>query len=102
MGVVLQIGNKVAIVGNESVFLNIAPQIINSRTMVPVKFISESVGATVSWEAQTRSVLITYPFDSISLYQDGGLAYPAKVEGKDFLVYMNGEWQTKFLKGVNI
>ena len=30
------------------------------------------------------------------------LPYPAKVEGKDFLIYENGEFVKKFLKGVNI
>lgn len=37
-----------------------------------------------------------------SAFQENGLRYVSKVEGKNFLVYENGEWKEKFLRGVNI
>ncbi len=39
---------------NASVF----PQIVNSRTLVPVRFISENFGAEVGWDAATKTVMI--------------------------------------------
>lgn len=36
------------------------------------------------------------------VYEENGLRYISKVEGKNFYVYSDGEWQKKFLKGVNI
>lgn len=37
---------------------DVAPQIIDGRTMVPVRFIAELFGCEVSWDAITRSVII--------------------------------------------
>ena len=37
---------------------DVAPQIINGRTMVPVRFIAELFGCEVSWDANTQSVII--------------------------------------------
>ncbi|MGB4589742.1 MAG: family 2 glycosyl transferase [Clostridiaceae bacterium] len=36
------------------------------------------------------------------VYEEEGIQYVSKVEGKDFLVYQDGEWVKKFLKGVNV
>ena len=38
---------------------DVAPQIINNRTMVPVRVISENLGYRVEWDAPTRRVQIT-------------------------------------------
>ena len=35
-----------------------APVIVNDRTLVPVRFISEELGATVTWDGEARSVLL--------------------------------------------
>lgn len=43
-----------------SVVLDVAPQIINSRTLVPVRAISESIGAVVNWNNATRTVTIVF------------------------------------------
>jgi len=44
------------------------PIISNSRTLVPIRFISEELGATVSWDAQENKVGIIKGSDSIMLY----------------------------------
>lgn len=36
------------------------------------------------------------------IYEEDGLKYISKVEGKDFYIYADGKWQKTFLKGVNI
>lgn len=38
----------------------VTPVIINDRTMVPVRFVAESLGCTVEWDPKTRSITITY------------------------------------------
>jgi hypothetical protein len=43
--------------GSEIV-LDVSPQIINSRTMVPVRAVSEGLGCTVDWDAATKSVSV--------------------------------------------
>ena len=40
--------------------LDVPPQIINDRTLVPVRAISESMGAEVEWDSYTQTVSITY------------------------------------------
>jgi len=57
--IVLVIGNRTAWVDGPSVTLDVAPQIINGRTMVPVRFIAESMGAQVEWVAAANRVAIT-------------------------------------------
>jgi len=49
--IVLQVNNTVATVNNESVTLDAAPYIDESsgRTLVPIRFISESMGYSVTW-----------------------------------------------------
>lgn len=61
--IVLTIGSKTALVNNQKITLDVAPQIIGHRTLVPLRFISESLGAKVDWNAQTKTVLIeTYHY----------------------------------------
>jgi len=55
----LTIGNRTATVGGSAVTLDQPAQIIGGRTMVPVRFIAESLGATVAWDDTHRVVRIT-------------------------------------------
>ena len=56
----LTIGQKTAIVNGIEHTLDVAPEITDDRTFVPLRFVSESVGAEVDWDAATRTVIITY------------------------------------------
>ncbi len=58
--IVLTINNSKAIVNLEEKKLDAPPEINNSRTFVPLRFIGESIGAEVEWEAKSRTVIITY------------------------------------------
>src|SRR5690554_1097742 len=76
----LVIGQSVAYVNGEPVNLDVAPKIIDDRSMVPVRFVAESTGADVDWNNSTRTVLIRSetnlkedPFgDNIYIEVDGG------------------------------
>ncbi len=39
---------------------DVVPTIINDRTMVPMRFLAESLGCEVEWIAETKTVTITY------------------------------------------
>jgi hypothetical protein len=55
----LQIDNETAYVNGVSTQLDSPPIIINGRTMVPIRFITESMGAEVGWDGQTKTVTIS-------------------------------------------
>jgi aromatic ring-cleaving dioxygenase len=54
----LQINNRIAIVNNKSIVLDVPPIIKNGRTMVPIRFISEAFGANVDWSDEKRQITI--------------------------------------------
>lgn len=58
----LWIGNNTARINGEEVMLDddpsIRPFIINSRTVVPVRFISETLGFEVTWNNETQEITI--------------------------------------------
>ena len=58
VSVTLKIGDPVAQIDSEGYTLDAPPLIIDSRTMVPLRFISESLGSEVYWNGFTRSVEI--------------------------------------------
>ena len=55
----LVIGQKQAKVDENSIVLDTAAALVNSRTMVPLRFVSECLGAKVRWEATERAAYIT-------------------------------------------
>lgn len=55
----LTIGNMTGYVNGEAKALDAAPVIRNSRTMLPVRFVAESLGATVGWDGTTSTVTVT-------------------------------------------
>ena len=56
--VILQIANKNAFVNSEIVPLDVPAQLVQDRTMVPVRIIAESFGLEVNWNEETRAVEI--------------------------------------------
>ena len=57
----LWINKKTAKANGKSKTLNVPPQIINGRTMVPVRFVSEELGGNVLWDPSSRIITIEYP-----------------------------------------
>ncbi|KAB2336684.1 hypothetical protein F7731_09995 [Cytobacillus depressus] len=45
----MKINSKTATVNGKKVELDVPPTILNGRTLLPLRFISESIGATVDW-----------------------------------------------------
>lgn len=57
--VVLTAGSLTAYINGESTALQCAPVIISGSAMVPLRFVSESLDASVEWNGSTRTVYIT-------------------------------------------
>lgn len=55
----LTIGSDKAKKGTEAVLLDTRADIVNNRTMVPLRFVSECLGSLVEWDAYMRAVYIT-------------------------------------------
>jgi len=60
----LRIGVAHADVNNHAVSLDVPPMIYRDRTMVPLRFIAETLGATVSWNPNTQQITIVTQRDA--------------------------------------
>lgn len=75
----LHIGERQAQVGEKTVHLDTNASIINNRTMVPLRFVSECLGAIVEWNGEGKAVYITTDLPPVktiyqgSMYQENGL-----------------------------
>lgn len=54
--ITLEIGKNEITVDGETKTLDVAPKIVNGRTLVPLRAISESLDCTVDWSADTKTV----------------------------------------------
>lgn len=54
----LWVGKKAALVNGVEVPLDVAPFLKNNRTLVPLKFVSENLGASVKWDPVGKVVTI--------------------------------------------
>ena len=57
--VLLTLGSRTAYVDGRPLHLDTPPQAYFRRTMVPLRFISQALGAEVRWDAPSRTVFIT-------------------------------------------
>lgn len=56
--ITLKIGEKAININGENKELDAASQIVNDRTLVPVRAISEALGCKVEWDGETKTVII--------------------------------------------
>jgi len=56
----LTIDSNTAYVDGKAMTLDVPPTILNQRTMVPLRFISEALGAKVEWIGPLRKILIRF------------------------------------------
>jgi hypothetical protein len=81
----LMINNSRALVNDKMVTLDQPPIVIDGRTLVPLRFISENLGINVGWEPLSQTVLITSPFsvklndqvlpNNVKVYLAGSMPY---------------------------
>ena len=75
--VLLTIDQPTATVDGQSVSLDVPPTIINSRTLVPIRFVSEHLGGQVGWDQSTMTVTVTFGGSDAA----GGGTSPASTGG---------------------
>lgn len=91
----LQIGNKTATVNDRTVTLDVPAVIRNDYTLVPTRFIAESLGSQVGWDNNTKSVLVD------SKYPYGNYKVNRVVDGDTLKVNFNGKEESLRLIGVD-
>ncbi len=58
--IILSIGSTTALVNGKNRPLTVPASIVASRTMVPLRFVAESLGCTVTWDPETKVISITH------------------------------------------
>ncbi len=58
--IVLTIGSTTMYINGKAKIMDVAPEISDSRTCVPVRFVAEAFGGIVGWEDATQMVTITF------------------------------------------
>ena len=59
--IVFKIGSNKATINNVQTTMDCAPIIVDGRTMVPIRFVSEKLGYTVNWDGTAKKVSINAP-----------------------------------------
>ncbi|WP_322923702.1 copper amine oxidase N-terminal domain-containing protein [Paenibacillus campi] len=57
--VILPVGSKTATINGKTTTLDVPAKVINGRTMVPLRFVTEALGSKVDWNTSTQTVTIT-------------------------------------------
>ncbi|MDW7660540.1 MAG: stalk domain-containing protein [Bacillota bacterium] len=79
VNVLMTLDSEWAMINSEPFKLEQAPLIIGGRTMVPLRFITEALGLDITWEPETRSVLVEKDENLIRLFID---SHKAELNGK--------------------
>ena len=83
--IVLTIDEHDALVYGTTKTNDVAPKVVNDRTMLPARFVAENLGATVEWDGEKQLVTITgknEKQEDVTILITIGLDY-AKVNGED-------------------
>ena len=74
----LKIGKKIMFVNNEPKEIDVPPIIIEGRTLLPIRWVAEPLGADVSWDGTERKVTVILNDTIIELWIGRNIA---KVNG---------------------
>lgn len=87
----LVIDKNTALLNGKETELDTAPVVMNDRTMLPIRFIAESFGYTVSWDEETQTVTLTK-----KAAEETPAAQPAgETTAKALVVYYSATGSTK-------
>ena len=76
----LQIGSKIIYVNDSPQEIDVPPQIVEGRTLLPIRWVAEPLGAIVLWDATEKKVTITLKDTIIELWIGKNIA---RVKGVD-------------------
>lgn len=80
MEILLKVGSTDAVINGENTFVPVAPRIVSGSAVVPLRFLSESLGGEVSWSKETKTVNIYVPHLEEDL--TGPISDPPRNAGK--------------------
>ena len=72
----VHIGSDHAVLNGKDIALDAAPQVINGTIYVPLRFISEALGAKVNWQPRQNTVFITVNSTITTLADEPTLTAP--------------------------
>jgi len=72
--IVLHIGSTTAAINGETVAMDVAPRLVGSYTMLPIRFIGEALDMTVHWDSAKKTVTCTKSGKTIILPQNSRTA----------------------------
>lgn len=72
---VLTIGSKQAKINGKVVTNDVAPVLRNDRTMMPIRFVAESLGAKVEWDPDFRIVTVNSGKKQVIIHINSDIAY---------------------------
>lgn len=75
----LTIGLNKALLNNKVLHLDVPPQLIDNSTLVPLRFISETLGASVKWNQEISQAEITTEHKKIIVQLPNEKSYPLVV-----------------------
>ncbi len=87
----LTIGSRSARVDGSVVRIDVAPQVLDGRTFVPLRFIGEALGAHVNWRSADRTVEIATEPPEVSSGEAASTERPTQVHA----VPIDGRWAGK-------
>ncbi|AOT68305.1 stalk domain-containing protein [Geosporobacter ferrireducens] len=101
--VILQIGNKVAMINGIKKELEVPGTIIDNRTLVPARFIAEALGAKVDWDNNTKTVVIKSVAEAAEKTTETKTTYKVLrvVDGDTLEIEYNGKKEKVRLIGVD-
>ena len=67
---IMQVEHEPVLIGGRRYSMLIAPRIVNSRTFIPLRFVSEHLGYDVAWDGATQTVTATNGEITINLTID--------------------------------
>lgn len=80
--ITLSIGSAKCIVDGQELWMDVAPFVQDGRTFVPIRFVSEALGANVNYtqyaDGRTKDVIITFEEGTASVPQTGGVVILSK------------------------
>lgn len=65
----LQLGSRTAYINGKPTTLDVPPEVVNGRTTIPLRFVTEATDATLTWDKDTKQIdIYSKGFDSLVRY----------------------------------
>lgn len=56
----MTVGSKTMLLNGAAIVMDVAPEIVSGRTMIPLRFAGQALGAEILWDAATQTVTVNF------------------------------------------